>query len=525
MVVDRPSYDREGPDRRASWSAENVADGVPAPGGRFAPGDRPGGGLQRQKDMSGLGSTGAAIVPVPRGPARPTAAGGRWRWAAGDHVRTMGDADDDVSGIAKQVGTAKRYGLGWLVISDQGGVLRQADGGHQSWTDLRQARSQNPDLLVLQGLEWNAPDGGHATVLVTPGHTELAVLREFELLFSATAARSGSPGSEATAVNAVRWLRAQMNARWIDMSLVLLNHPGSHAQLRRLRHLDPGLVIGIQGAPGHPVEGIRTHQGGEGHEQAGSVDAPDTPGGHKYPLEPYGTRGGFSWMIATVGGVWDAMLAEGLPSWITAIREPPAAHYEASRAAGPPPATIAPGRYRRTHLGLHSFDYVSVLDAMRSGRTWIDHGQLVDSLDVTFGGSGSQHRGTLGESVSVRRGDAVELVVRIRLASVPNHAGDLPLLRRVDLIAGPVTGASSDQHEAAPDTRVVRSFEITRRVGTVELRHQFRDVDAPFYLRLRGTDGRASAPGSIEPRHDPIGATDPWADLWFYTNPMFVAIG
>ena len=44
--------------------------------------------------------------------------------------------------------------------------------------------------------------------------------------------------------------------------------------------------------------------------------SPDSFAG--YPLESYRTWGGFDWMTATVGGLWDSLLAEGKPWWITA---------------------------------------------------------------------------------------------------------------------------------------------------------------------------------------------------------------
>ena len=54
-------------------------------------------------------------------------------------------------------------------------------------------------------------------------------------------------------------------------------------------------------------------------------------------------------------------------------------------------------------------------------------------------------------------------------------------------------------------------------------------VDRPVYVRLRGTDGNRSAPGYLGAAVDPtgpaidvVGDADPWADLWFYANPIFV---
>jgi len=43
-------------------------------------------------------------------------------------------------------------------------------------------------------------------------------------------------------------------------------------------------------------------------------------------------------------------------------------------------------------------------------------------------------------------------------------------------------------------------------------------VDRPLYVRVRGTNT-----GELEPAVDPPDE-NPWADLWFYSNPVFVDI-
>ena len=50
------------------------------------------------------------------------------------------------------------------------------------------------------------------------------------------------------------------------------------------------------------------------------------------------------------------------------------------------------------------------------------------------------------------------------------------------------------------------------------MRHTFRNVAAARYLRVRGTSTE-----ELEPAPDPRGE-DPWLDLWFYSNPVFVEI-
>ena len=43
-------------------------------------------------------------------------------------------------------------------------------------------------------------------------------------------------------------------------------------------------------------------------------------------------------------------------------------------------------------------------------------------------------------------------------------------------------------------------------------------VHGPTYFRVRGTNT-----DELEPEKDQIGE-DPWQDLWFYSNPIFVAM-
>jgi hypothetical protein len=93
-----------------------------------------------------------------------------------------------------------------------------------------------------------------------------------------------------------------------------------------------------------------------------------------------------------------------------------------------------------------------------------------------------------------------------------------------------VTGPVADKDSfVAPDTRVVKSFEVSAGPKKVSLTYNLGRLDKPFYLRLRGTDGNRSQPGlmgaavdPLGPQLDTIGDADPWLDLWFYTNPIWV---
>ena len=52
--------------------------------------------------------------------------------------------------------------------------------------------------------------------------------------------------------------------------------------------------------------------------------------------------------------------------------------------------------------------------------------------------------------------------------------------------------------------------------GYTLLRHSLR-LDGPSYLRVRGIN----VASDLEPEPDELGE-DPWTDLWFYSNPVFI---
>jgi hypothetical protein len=253
-------------------------------------------------------------------------------------------------------------------------------------------------------------------------------------------------------------------------------------------------------------------------------------------------------MTATVGGLWDSLLAEGKPWWITAnsdshqvygdtaVRGPGGdfnanGRYEDPVYGGKIDITQGdywPGQYSRTHVGADGFSYAAVMDGIRAGRVWVDHGQLIGGLDVRVTGGGRW--ATLGGALHVKKGTSVTLTVDIALAGGPNWAGFTPKLARVDVIQGDVTGPVADQDTfTAPTAKVVSSYEVNKSTGTVRLTYPLGRVDRPSYVRLRGTDGNRSAVGAMGAAVDPagpaidvVGDADPWLDLWFYSNPVWV---
>nr|MDT0658566.1 histidinol-phosphatase [Micromonospora sp. DSM 115978] len=532
------------------------------PDAELAPADVSRRGFLRGAGLLGAGAAATAFAAPgaahAHGPGGDRDRKGGFQWLAGDHhIHTQYSSDAQYR-VIDQARHARAYGLDWMVVTDHGGATHAKIGVERVNPDIVAAREQLDDLLVFQGLEWNIPSAEHGTVFVHPGRHEVAVLKEFENTYdgSVTGTSAPSPANEALALAGIRFLGEAVRRRRIDGALFLANHPArrgvdSPHEIRAWRDADPTVAVGMEGAPGHQASGIPAPAGpgrGRGYYE-GSPSAASFPG---YPLESYRTWGGFDWMTATVGGLWDSLLAEGKAWWISANSDShvnyldtsqrgPGSDFNANGRYNDPvygpllsnAGDFWPGQYSRTHVGSTSFAYRAVMDGLRAGRVWVDHGGLINGLDVRARVAGDRRRdsGTpLGGVLTVRRGTTVEVTIDIDLADTPNWSQFVPVLARVDVIAGAVTGPVADGDTfTAPDTRVVRSFEVDPGTGRVSFTHSFGRVSEPFYLRIRGTDGNRSAPGMLGATVDPagpamdvVGDADPWRDLWFYANPIWV---
>ncbi len=113
-------------------------------------------------------------------------------------------------------------------------------------------------------------------------------------------------------------------------------------------------------------------------------------------------------------------------------------------------------------------------------------------------------------------------MIRFRDPDTPNAHEDNPTVHRVDLILGEVQGLLSDRSgDRNPTTRVIGRFtdrEWTRDGDRYSVATTLPAIDGDVYIRVRGTSTQ-----DTEPRMDTPGE-DPWADLWFYSNPIFIEV-
>ncbi|MGW0705359.1 PHP domain-containing protein [Streptomyces sp. NPDC002643] len=530
-------------------------------------------GLSRRGLLRGAGLFGTAFALGSL--ATPASAGSRphggedpkLAYLVGDHhIHTVYSHDAKYT-FSQLAAAGAKYGLDWMVFTEHSNFGHADFGAALEHEEILKARAENPRQLIFQGLEWYIPAAEHCTVFTAPGPNEVDVLTRFERAYDGKLLGydKGGPAdadrarNEAHAVKAIQWLAEQRRTGYVDDVLVLANHPlrlgiDSPHEMRNWRDAAPEIMIGMEGAPGAQGAAIPGWRGTTSirGEYENKPSAQSWPG---YPAEAYLTYGGFDWSTATVGGLWDSLLAEGRLFSITTNSDahrivfdtwkngdwPTGQNFDTTGKLPDPVNTTTPqpgsdfwpGQFSRTHVGVTRYGYRSVMAGLRAGRVWLDHGHLLDGLDVRVKRAHDHGRGvTLGGRLRVRKGERLTLNITVTSATRPNAQGILPELAHVDVIRGAVHGPATDRDAwKAPDTKVVHTKDVTGRKGTYTLSIPITAGDESFYLRLRGSDGKRNGAGylgaAIDP-HGPIphapGDGDPWEDTWFYTNPLFVDV-
>ncbi|WP_298174957.1 phosphoesterase [Novosphingobium sp.] len=456
------------------------------------------------------------------------AAKGR-KWLAGDHhIHSEFSADYEVDPanpnaapkpllgkdgrytISRNAQMGASYGLNWMVSTDHGGPLHSRLNFEQAYPELLVARKTVPQILIFYGMEFDTPAGDHSSMIIPFTKGERAQLRDIESRFSKREAFPTDPArdTEPKMIEALRYMKAQPR-----QPVVIANHPSrsakdvgvygqyTPAEFRNWNDTAPTVSVGMEGAPGHQAGALKPD---------GSNDPEGARGG--YRNSP--TLGGFDQMTARLGGFWDSMLGEGRRWWITATSD----SHSNWRDGG---SDFWPGEYSKTYVHARR-DHGDVLDGLRNGRVFVTTGDLISELDVSVQVHGGKQAAMMGGMIMAKPGDDIDVVIRLRDPAGANHGGFTPDVARVDLIVGDVTGPVADRTtDKNATTRVEKRFtaaDWTKAGEVLTMRHTLRAVRGPIYLRVRGTNT-----GQAEPITDPKGE-NPWDDLWFYGNPVFVAM-
>lgn len=443
------------------------------------------------------------------------------RWLAGDHhvhsrYSVTYDQDnlpaysiggDGVYPIPMNALMARHFGLSWKVATDHGGPNHSKINFEVAYPELQLSRTVVPEVIQFFGLELNTPSADHSSIIMPHTHDEAHVLRDLESRFDKYEKWTEEEMRERDQEDRMVEALGVMD-RLADKPVVIVHHPARTAQelgeygltepreLRNWNDAAPDVAVGMEGAPGH---------------QAGPISVNPAPRGWYFG---HPTMGGFDQMTAQLGGVWDAMLGEGRRWWITANSDSHG-HYTEGDVA------FWPGEYSKTYVYAKK-DHASILDSLRRGRVFVTTGDLISELyvevmDVKDGSASAQ----IGGTVTLSAPGDIEVRIRAKDPLGTNHNGDSPEVARIDLIIGHVTGASEDRTlDTNESTTVVTRFfpsDWQRNGETIDMSHTL-SVTAPIYIRVRGNNT-----SELEPANDPPDE-NPWSDLWFYSNPVFVAI-
>ena len=540
----------------------------------------------------------------------------------------IGHAVSDTTGLYRQgtAPTAFRNGLDFFTNSEHGGI-RARDGFGRNWNDttayptlpavgdptngqmwrwkslinpgdipgysgpwymgafdwIEGIRHNWPRKIVMTGMEWNVPGHEHASTAIVAD--DALPIAEFEYRFdnsdsdgtltTTTATTMGWPakiqkGSYVApaypdyssvlslnslhnkTIDAVKWMQAHYpKTGYIIPAHVERAGCGvggySIAAFRDMNDNGPSVAFGFEGLPGHD-KGPNRGEFGTG-----------ACGG--------GTYGGAGVYIAKVSGLWDSLLADGRRFFNFDSSD---FHDDGTNDG----VDFWPGEYEKTYVKVkssgHNGKYMQedVINGLRSGNAFAVHGDLINELDFqAFSEAGyGDDSATMGETLSVKRGENVTVRIRFKSSSRNNctpgvnaPAGYVcapPVVHHVQLIQGRVNPTKAKKLLADGVTpnpaynfidnttaAIVKTFDAhswrVDKDGFSTMSFVVPHVLNDMFFRIRGTNlaygvtkydatGTKIAYGTDaagSPLLNPPGINTPdmpWNDLWFYSNPIFV---
>ncbi len=281
------------------------------------------------------------------------------------------------------------------------------------------------------------------------------------------------------------------------LPLVFVNHPSrtatalghwgevTPAELSAWNDAAPEVLVGMEGAPGH--------QAADPHR-----------GLYRNAAAP--TLGGFDQMTAQIGGVWDTMLAQGRHFWITATSD---SHIN-QRDGG---NDFDPGQYSKTYVWARR-DAGDILDGLRHGRLFAVTGDLYRRAGPERVGTRPGHaRSDDGPDPRACAGQADAHPPRHAHAGQENANGQRPALHHVEVIIG-----QAGEGSPLMQSRRFEVAELRREGDWLRLVWDLPAPSADGFIRVRGTSTTEATPLPDTP------GEDPWQDLWFYSNPVFIEV-
>jgi len=208
------------------------------------------------------------------------------------------------------------------------------------------------------------------------------------------------------------------------------------------------------------------------------------------------------------------MLGEGSHWWITSSSDSHV-HYTEGRS------DFWPSEYSKTYIYAEK-DYDDILDNFRKGHVFVTTGDLISELYVTLSVNNKEQTASIGDTLMVDAGDTVKVEIKFLDPNSKNARFENPEVSHVDIITGKVMGLLADKSiDTNPTTQVVGRYYQDNWQQDKQYRvisYTMENVIQNIYIRVRGTNTE-----QLEPETDQRGE-NPWSDLWFYSNPIFIQV-
>ncbi|WP_281630820.1 hypothetical protein [Vibrio sp. St2] len=496
------------------------------------------------------------------------------RWVTGDmHIHSTASDGHNLITSVLDIGYNK-YGMDYLISTDHGGFKSFEISSDNMWRMARQGsfivdwnNQQEPhnhdyakdnfehakhereyafnsnimlehlnnyrqqelasDKLLLKGMEWTAPYvDEHTTLFIDEGYHTSTELNSFHnQYFKGNPSDQSEGGADKqNMLDGVAYLQQNHPTN----SFFTLNHPSRKHEyrieiIREMLATGPNVFAGMEGAPGHQ----RNPAARGSYEMTLPIMMTDIQG-KEYKAYHGTTYGGFDYMTAKVGGVWDALLSEG---------------HRFSIFVGSDFHSMLkdfwPGEYSKTHLYLTEESPQGIINAIKSGKSFATHGDLITQLDFHVTQDG--RKAEMGEVQAIDHTQPATVNIQFTMPETNNN-GDAVNVEFVDVIIGTITNQvllPGDEMYNQPYTdlaKVIQSFESgteswSREGNTVSLSFTVPAQENPYYLRLRGSNTPKGTDKYVDAQGNPISdlhkdqsdiATMAWKDLWFYSNPVYV---
>ena len=448
------------------------------------------------------------------------------------------------------------------------------------YPDILDTRALYPEKTVVSGVEWNVPSHEHCSTAIYQYDDTADAISEFEYRFDRSGDDTSRDGeaslldgfgdlaktndTEVDAILAVEFMQAVKDQgfgdAWVVPAHIERAISYTVADFRNWNNAGPDVAFGFEGAPGHQTSGDR---------------------GFRRSADGGGTYGGSGWYCAEVGGLWDALLSEGRNWWNFASSD-----YHRHWTEGG--SDFWPGEYQKNYTYIDSGNpdqLQAVFDGVRSGDTYHVMGDLIDELQFTA--KSKNETAMMGERLVIKAGDTVKIKIKVHDPQGTNHCPldmenpslaqigiyqplNMPTLDHIDLIAGEWMDSKIDPSDEVayndatnPTTAVVATFDRNggeNKNGYMTYVFTYKAEEGKnMYFRLRGTNMPANVPFETDADGNPLAdslandnlygsmdadmleemlfddviigtnskldeVAEAYADLWIYSNPIFVEV-